>query len=146
MRFAFVAITAALTLSVGVATAKDGVTNPVVKERMDLMQTIRVNTGALGDMAQGKTAFDAAKAAEAKAALAGAAAMIVAKFTPNEDDPVAEGRPEIWTNFADFTTKAEALVTAAEAVDVASLAGIQGGMGAIGGTCKACHEAYRAKK
>lgn len=146
MKLAFVAIAAALTLSVGAAAAKDGVTNPVVKERMDLMQTIRVNTGTLGDMAGGKTAYDATAATAAKTALAGAAAMIVAKFTPQEDDPVAEGRPEIWTNFADFTTKAESLVTAAEAVDVASLDGIKAGMGAIGGTCKACHEAYRAKK
>lgn len=146
MKLAFVAIAAALTLSVGAAAAKDGVTNPVVKERMDLMQTIRVNTGTLGDMAGGKTAFDAAKATEAKAALAAAAGQIVARFTPEEDDPVAEGRPEIWMMFDDFTKKAEALVTAAEAVDVASLDGIKAGMGAIGGTCKACHEAYRAKK
>lgn len=146
MKLAFVAISAALVLSVGAASAKDGVTNPVVKARMDLMQTIRVNTGALGDMAQGKAAFDAAKAAEAKSALAAAAAQIAAKFEAEEDDPVAEGRPEIWMMFDDFTKKAEALVMAAETVDVASLAGLQAGMGAIGGTCKTCHEAYRAKK
>jgi cytochrome c556 len=146
MKLAFVAIAAALTFSVGAAAAKDGVTNPVVKERMDLMQVVRANTATLGDMAGGKTAFDATAATAAKTALAAAAAQIVAKFQANEDDPVAEGRPEIWTDFAGFTTKAEALVTAAEAVDVASLAGLQAGMGAIGGTCKACHEAYRAKK
>jgi cytochrome c556 len=146
MKLAFAAIAAALTLSAGAASAKDGVTNPVVKARMDTMQTIRANTAILGDMAGGKTAFDAAAATAAKAALASAAGEIVARFTENADDPVAEGRPEIWTNFADFTTRAEALVTAAEAVDVASLDGIKAGMGAVGGTCKACHEAYRAKK
>lgn len=146
MKLAFVAIAAALSLSVGAAAAKDGVTNPVVKERMDLMQMVRASTASLGDMAAGKTAFDAQAATVAKTALAAAAAQITAKFQANEDDPVAEGRPEIWTNFADFTTKAESLVTAAEALDVASLAGLQAGMGAVGGTCKACHEAYRAKK
>lgn len=146
MKLAFVAIAAALTLFAGSATAKDGVTNPVVKERMDLMQMIRASTATLGDMAGGKTAFDAQAAMVAKTALAAAAGQITAKFQAEEDDPVAEGRPEIWMMFDDFTTKAEALVTAAEAVDVASLDGIKAGMGAVGGTCKACHEAYRAKK
>ena len=142
--FATVALCGALVA--GTAIAKDGVTNPVVKERMDLMQMVRVSTATLGDMAGGKAEFDAEKAMVAKTALAAAAGQIVAKFQANEDDPVAEGRPEIWTNFADFTAKAESLVTAAEAIDVASLDGIKAGMGAIGGTCKACHEAYRAKK
>ncbi|MFN3645532.1 MAG: c-type cytochrome [Gemmobacter sp.] len=135
-----------LSLVAGAALAKDGVTNPVVKERMDLMQTIRKNTAVLGDMAGGKTAFDAAAATEAKTALAAAAAQITAKFEAEEDDPVAEGRPDIWMDFEGFTAKAEALVTAAEAIDVASLDGLKAGMGAIGGSCQSCHEAFRAKK
>ena len=135
-----------LMLVAGAASAKDGVTNPVVKARMDTMQAIRVNTGVLGDMAGGKTAFDAAAAATAKAALSAAAAEIVARFTENADDPVSEGTPLIWSDFAGFSGKAEALVAAAAAVDVASLAGVQAGMGAIGGSCKACHETYRAKR
>lgn len=135
-----------LMLVAGLASAKDGVTNPVVKARMDTMQTIRVNTGVLGDMAGGKTAFDAAAAATAKAALSAAAAEIATKFKAEEDDPVSEARPDIWMAFDDFTKKAEVLVAAAAAVDVASLAGVQAGMGAIGGSCKSCHEAYRAKK
>ena len=135
-----------LSLLAGTAIAKDGVTNPVVKERMDLMQTIRVNTGALGDMASGKTAFDAAAAGTARANLAAAAAMIPAKFQAEETDPVDEAKPEIWLMFDDFTTKAGALVTAAEALDATSLAGLQAGMGAVGGSCQSCHQAYRAKK
>src|SRR5690606_23182662 len=103
--------------------------NPVVKERMDLMQTIRVNTGTLGNMASGKEAFDPAAATAAKTALAAAAAEIVVKFQANEDDPVSEGSPKIWEDYAGFTTRAEALVTAAEAVDVASLDGLKAGMG-----------------
>lgn len=139
-------IAVCLILAAGAAVAKEGVTNPVVKARMDTMQVIRVNTGALGDMASGKTAFDATAAATAKAALAAAAAEIAARFEAEEDDPVSEVRPDIWMAFDDFTQKAEALLAAAEAIDVSSLDGVKAGMGAIGGSCKSCHEAYRAKR
>ena len=146
MKFLTKTIAICLTLTAGAALAKDGVTNPVVKERMDLMQTIRVNTGVLGDMAAGKSAFDATAAGTARAALAGAAAMIPAKFQAEETDPVDEAKPDIWMMFDDFTKKAEGLTMAAEALDVASLETLQAGMGAVGGSCKSCHEAYRAKK
>ena len=146
MKFLSTTIALCIAITAGAAIAKDGVTNPVVKARMDTMQAIRVNTGVLGNMASGKEAFDATAATAAKTALAAAAAEIVAKFTENADDPVSEGSPKIWEDFAGFTGKAEALVTAAEAVDVASLAGLQADMGAIGGACQACHEVYRAKK
>ncbi|MDR5653284.1 c-type cytochrome [Ruixingdingia sedimenti] len=133
-----------LALSAGTALfAKEGVTNPTVKARQDTMQTIRRNTAVLGDMAGGKTAFDPAAAAAAKAELAAAAAEIPVKFEPQEGDPKSEAKPEIWTGWDDYVQKAEALVAAAEAVDTASLDGVRAGMGAIGGACKSCHETYR---
>jgi len=127
----------------GTAYANDKITNPAVKERVALMQTVRVNTGTLGDMAQGKTAFDAAAATTARANLAAAAAQIVAHFEAEEEDPFSRAKPDIWMAFDDYTTKAEALVTAAEAIDASSLAGLQAGMGAVGGSCQSCHELYR---
>jgi cytochrome c556 len=132
-----------LILVAGVAFAKEGVQDPTVKARMDLMGTIAANTKVLGDMAGGKTAFDAAAATEARAALAAAAAEIPAKFEPQATDPVSEAKPEVWTNWADFVTKSEALLTGAEALDPSTVEGVQAGMGAIGGSCKACHTDYR---
>ena len=134
---------AGLILVAGVAFAKDGVQDPTVKARMDLMGTIAMNTKVLGDMAGGKTAFDAAAATQARAALAAAAAEIPARFEPQATDPVSEAKPEIWTNWADFLAKSEALLTGAEALDPATVEGVQAGMGAIGGTCRACHTDYR---
>ena len=107
---------------------------------------IGANTKILGDMAGEKAPFDAAKAAEAKAALSAAAAEIPAKFEANVDDPKSEVVPAIWTDFADFTAKGKALEDAAVAIDVSSLDTIKAGMGAIGGTCGACHKVYRAKR
>jgi cytochrome c556 len=129
-----------------VAVAKEGVQDPTVKARMDLMGTIGMNTKVLGDMASGRTPFDAAAASTAKTALMAASADIVPKFETEADDPVSEGAPDIWMNFEDFTAKANTLSAAATAIDVASLEGIQAGMGAIGGTCRDCHTSYRVKK
>jgi cytochrome c556 len=133
-----------LIVAAGIAVAKEGVQDPTVKARMDLMGTIAMNTKTLGDMAGGKTAFSAEDAAAAKAALAAAAADIPAKFEPQATDPVSEAKPEIWTNWDDFVAKSEGLLKAAEALDTSSVETIQAGMGAIGGACKACHSDYRA--
>jgi cytochrome c556 len=150
MRFVAKALIVSLTLTAGVAAgvavAKDGVQDPTVKARMDLMGTIGMNTKILGDMAGGKAAFDASAAAAAKAALIAAAGEIPAKFEVEADDPVSEARPDIWMNTEGFIEKAKGLETAAGAIDVASVEGIQAGMGAIGGACKACHSDFRAKK
>jgi cytochrome c556 len=146
MRFVAKALIVSLTLTAGAAIAKDGVQDPTVKARMDLMGTIGMNTKILGDMAGGKAAFDASAAEAAKAALMAAAADIPAKFEIEADDPVSEARPDIWMNVEGFVEDAKGLETAAGAIDVASVEGIQAGMGAIGGACKACHSDFRAKK
>lgn len=134
---------AGLVLVAGVAFAKEGVQDPTVKARMDLMGVIGMNTKALGDMAGGKADFDAAKAAMAKDAIIAASAEIAAKFEPQATDPVAEAKAEIWTNWDDFVKKAEALNAAATALDASSLDSVKAGMGGIGGACKDCHTTYR---
>jgi cytochrome c556 len=133
----------ALMLVAGVAIAKEGVKDPTVKARMDLMAVVATNTKTLGEMAGGKIPFDATAAAAAKSALAAAAAEIPAKFEPQATDPVTEAKAEIWTNWDQFVAKSEALLKAAEAVDTASPETIGAGMGAIGGACKDCHSTFR---
>jgi len=134
---------AGLVLVAGVAVAKEGVQDPTVKARMDLMGTIGMNVKVLGDMATDKVAFDAAAALAAQEALVAASADISAKFEPQATDPVAEAKPEIWTNWDDFVAKAGALNAAATALDPASLDGVKAGMGAVGGACRDCHTTYR---
>ena len=127
----------------GAAFAKDGVQDPAVKARMDLMGVIAANTKVLGKMAGGEAPFEAAAAETAKANLAAAAAEIPAKFEPQATDPVSDAKPDVWTNWADFVTKSEALLAAAEALDTTSLESVQAGMAGVGGACKACHSVYK---
>ncbi|WP_435256639.1 c-type cytochrome [Thioclava sp. FR2] len=143
MKFVSKGLIAGLVLVAGVAIAKEGVQDPTVKARMDLMGTIGMNTKTLGDMAGGKADFDAAAAQAAKDAIIAASADIAAKFEPQATDPVAEAKPEIWTNWDDFVAKAGALNAAATALDASSLDGIKAGMGGVGGACKDCHTTYR---
>ncbi len=134
-------------LAAGAAFAQEDPTDPNAIARSDLMKTVGMNTGILGNMAGGKEPFDAAKAEGAKAALIDASAKIEATFMEQgAADPASEAKPEIWTNWEDFLVKAKALGDAAGAVDVASAETIGAGMGAIGGACKDCHTTYRVMK
>ena len=134
-----------LIVVAGAAFAKEGVKDPQVKARMDLMDGIAGNVKVLGEMAGGKTAFDAAAAAKAKANLAAAAAAIPATFKPAATDPVSVASPDIWTNWDDFVKKSEVLLAAAEGMDASTAAGVQAGMGNVGGACKGCHSVYQKK-
>lgn len=143
MKFVSKALFVGLMLVGGVAVAAEA-TDPTVKARQELMEIIGKNTKVLGDMAGGKAAYDAAAAESAKAAIVTAAGEIAAKFEPQSTDPESEAKPEVWTNWEDFVTKATALSTAAGALDVGSAEAIGAGMGAVGGACKDCHSVYRA--
>ncbi len=138
------AIFAGVLLIAGAAFAAEP-TDPNVIARQDLMKVIGKNTKVLGDMAGGKAAFDAAAAADAKAALIAASADINAKFAPTTPDPAEEALPAVWTNWDDFVKKGEVLNAAATAVDITSAETIGAGMAAIGGACKDCHTTYRMK-
>lgn len=135
----------ALALVATVAIAKEGVKDPIVKARQDLMATQGMNMKVLGGMAGGKVPFDAAAAEAAKAIIVATSAEIGAKFKPQATDPVTEAKPEIWTNWADFEAKAMALNAAATALDTSTLEGVQAGMEGLGGACGACHKVYRIK-
>ena len=127
----------------GIAFAGDA-TDPTVKARQDLMDSNGGAMKALGGMAKGEIAFDAAAAAAAQATLVANAADIAAKFKDQATDPASRAKPEIWTNWDDFAAKAGDLGKAAAALDTASLDTLKAGLGAVGGACGACHQLYKA--
>ena len=135
-------------LATGAVQAQDlEPTDPSAIAREELMKMIGKNIGILGDMAGAKTPYDAAAAEAAKAALVEATGKIEATFTDQgAADPASAARPEIWTNWATFVTKADAAIAAAGALDPSSAATIGAGMEALGGACKACHADFRMKK
>lgn len=125
------------------AQAADPVT-PEAIARAEVMREIGKNMKVLGEMANGKAAFDGEAATAAKAALVAAGEALPKAFeTQGAADPASEAKPEIWTNWDDYLVKAAALSDGAAALDVASAESIKASMGGIGGSCKACHSVYR---
>ena len=137
----------ALALVGTVAIAKEGVKDPTVKARQDLMATQGMNMKVLGGMAGGKVPFDAAAAEAAKAAIVATSAEIGAKFKPQATDPVTEAKPEIWTNWADFQVKMKAFETESAALATLAKGGdfekIKVQFSKVGNTCKDCHDKYK---
>jgi cytochrome c556 len=142
MKFAGKFLAIGLISVAGIVIAAEA-TNPAAKARQTAMDTIAGNAKTLGDMAEGKADFDAAKAAEAGAAIAATAATVPDLFRANETDPKSKAKPEIWANYSDFESKAGDLMKAAQAMDTSTVEGVGAGMGALGGACGACHKAYK---
>lgn len=143
------AIRSSLTIALAVAAASiamahGGVQNPAVKARMDLMTAIGDQTKILGQMAKGQRGFDAKEAQTAAAAIGADAAQIPDMFRNAETDPKSEALPAIWENYTDFTQKAMALQSAAEAAtNIGDAAMLGAALSEIGAACKACHKDYR---
>ena len=137
--------TALILLAVPVLAHGD-VQNPAVKERMANMDTLKQGMGIIGGMAKGAVAFDADQAQAAITSLLTASESITSKFEANETDPKSEALPAIWTNWDDFSEKADDLTFMLDAMDVSSLDSLRAGLGNIGGACGACHKQYRMDK
>jgi cytochrome c556 len=121
-------------------------TDPTVRARQQAMDSNREQLKVLMPMLQGKADFDAAAAQAAFAAIATTAGNVPTLFKENAHDPETRAKPAIWQNWDDFTAKANALKTAAEAgADVDSLDALKAAMGPVGGACKACHTAYKTQ-
>jgi cytochrome c556 len=122
----------------------------VVKERMDLMSSQKDDMKLIGDMAKGKTPFDAAKAAAAARNIQSTSAKIPELFPAGTAGHPSEAKEEIWQNWNDFTAKAKELDKAAG--DLA--AALESGAGdewtasfrQVSEACKSCHKSYRLEK
>ncbi len=132
----------ALILVGGVALA-EGAVDPDVKARQDLMAANGAAMKTLGGMASAKIAFDATAAEAAKQVLIANAAGTLVVFKNQASDPAGHASNSIWTAWDDFSAKAGDMGTAAAALDTTSAESVAAGLGGIGGTCKACHTAYK---
>jgi cytochrome c556 len=117
----------------------------VVKARMDAMSKIGENMKTLGQMATGKTEFDPDRAQTAAQTIEKHARNIAALFQEKDMSAPSESRQEIWTDWNDFVSQAEELVTTARrsAQNASTLSGVRAAVPQLGATCKSCHQDYR---
>jgi cytochrome c556 len=154
-RPAVVSLSIALLSSAATVIADDGPHDKAIKARQAMFQTYAFSTGLLGAMAKEEIPYDAEIAMEAAANLEAAANFGQSQFWPQGSDNETEGNaknralPVIWETFPDIVEKADQLKEAAAAM--AAVAGdgldaLQGAMGDVGGSCKACHDDFRASR
>lgn len=136
----------AAALIAGTALAHQGVKNPVVLDRMQLMTGVKDATGTIGGMVKGAIPFDADRAAQARAALIAYAQDIPAHFEAQETDPKSEAKPEIWTDWDGFLKAASDMEVAARGIDTTTPEGLAAGLRQLGASCSGCHQPYRISK
>lgn len=70
-------------------------------------------------------------------------------FADGTDKGTTRAKPEIWGNKADFKEKMDNLISAVDGLDSAAQNGDKGAVaqqvGAVGKSCKGCHDDYKAK-
>ena len=122
-----------------------------IKARQALMQIQAFNLGILGNMAKGKTEYDAKAASLAAANLVHAVSIHQPQaWAPGSDNSAVKGTralPALWQNFPDVGAKSKELAAAVEGMNAVAGNGAEavgGAMGRLGAACGACHKAYRA--
>jgi len=117
--------------------------------RIALMKKNGAAAGELVSMAKGEKPFDADAAKAALSTIAETAKTFPAEFGAGSDKADPEVNPKIWANMDDFKAKASKLAADAQAAlaqPPADAAAIGPVLKTLGGSCGACHEAYRIKK
>lgn len=155
MKKAITVVSTALILALASlgSTAAEEFEKPI-KARKAMMQVYAFNLGLLGGMAKGKLPFDSKLANEAANNLLAAATMKNSAMWPQGSDSTAlpgktRAKAENWTTWPEAGKKHEAFIEAAQAM--ASNAGsgvdaIKANIGAVGKSCKGCHEDFREPK
>ena len=148
VKLALAAITCA-----GLATtalAQGSAVEGAIKARQAHMQLLAFNTGVLGNMARGRTDYDAEAAQAAADNLVQLGNIEQTAYWPaDSDSESAEGSktlPIAWEDMAGLMEKNAAFLDAAVAVQAVAgggLEGLQGAMGDLGKSCGGCHQTYR---
>jgi cytochrome c556 len=146
----FVRLTALICLtSATLALAHEGVTG-VVKERMDLMKRQQDDLKLIGDMAKGKTPFDATKAAGAARDISVTAKKIHELFPEGSGGGKSDALPSVWKEWDRFTNNAEDLDSVANglasSLDDGANQDWKAALQKVTDACKSCHQDFRAKK
>ena len=140
-----IAVVALALAAVGVAASAADVIN----ERQEAMEGVYDAMKSFAAIAKGEAPFDAGivqkNATSMKDHLQEASRLF--PEGSGEGDVETWAKPEIWSNYADFTLKLEKAQAAAEAMkSVTEESAFRPAMGKLGNACKSCHTDYRRPK
>ncbi|SFM30640.1 Cytochrome c556 [Ectothiorhodospira mobilis] len=148
MRIATKALITGTLLALSASAVQAVEPKEAIEYRQAVFEVFKWNMGPLGAMAQGKMPFDREKAALYAQQLNRVADMPWQGFVEGSDMGDSEALAEVWTDREGFESKAsdfeQAAATLAELVQSEAPEGdIRRQIGAVGQSCKACHDHYR---
>lgn len=122
-----------------------------IKYRQSALTVMANHFGRIGAMAQGRVPFDAKAAADNAAIVSAMATLPWAAFGAGTDKGMPNrAKPEIWSDGAKFKAASDKMVAEVAKLDAAAKSGnldqLKAAAGAVGASCKACHDDYRAEK
>ena len=122
-----------------------------IKYRQGAFTVMANHLGRIGAMAAGRAPFDAKVAAENAALVNDLAKLPFTAFGEGTDKGLPNrAKPEIWKDAAKFKAASEKMVVEVGKLEAAAKAGnldaIKAAMSAVGGSCKACHDDFRAER
>ena len=149
MKKTFAMIVALAVVGGSAAIAQDY--SAALKARQGQFRIMALNLGVLGGIAKGEVAYDAETAQAAADSLVGVSMVHQPTLWPEGSDNMSidgtRAQPNIWDNLPDVLAKWDAFGEAAKEMQAAAGQGpeaIGPALGKLGGTCKACHDTYRA--
>lgn len=120
-----------------------------IKYRQSVMQVQNHHLGRIFAMVNGRMPFDAKVAAEDAALLDTIDKLPFVAFIDGSDKGETNAKSEIWKQRARFDAAAlkmqEDVARLNAAAKTGSLDAIKAAAGAVGQSCKACHDDYQAK-
>ncbi|MDZ7922296.1 cytochrome c [Rhodoferax sp.] len=139
---------AAATLSVP-AMAQFAKPEDAIKYRQSSLFVMQQNFARVAAMAAGRVPFDAKVAAESAEVAAYMSKLPWAAFGDGTDKGApTKAKAEIWTDKAKFNEYAEKMQGDMNKLNAAAKTGnldsIKAAVGAVGGSCKTCHDAFRS--
>lgn len=144
-------LAASISLTGGAAFAQDA--DAAIKARQGQFRLMALNLSYLGAVAKGEAEYNAERAQAAADNLVTVSNINQGFNWPEGSSQLdianTRAKPEIWENLDDVIAKWQDFGSAAQKMQSAAGGGpdeIRAAIGAVGGTCKACHERYRAEQ
>lgn len=133
----------------GTASAQFAKPEDAIKYRKNALFVMQQHYARIGAMASGKVPFNAQAAADNAAIAETMSKLPWAAFGEGTDLGETKARPEIWQEQAKFKAAAEKMQgemsKLAAAARTGNLDRIKTAFQATSGSCKACHDDFRAK-
>ena len=122
-----------------------------IKYRQAAYTVMSTHFGRIGAMAAGRVPFDAKAAADNAAIVMEMSKLPFTAFAEGTDKGLPNrAKPEIWKESAKFKAAGDKMQAEVVKLEAAAKSGnldaIKAAVGAVGGSCKACHDDFRAEK